>query len=89
MIHPQAGGLTCAGRAGVGQETGQGEFSRVAMVKQLAAEMSRATAAGDLEVARVAHETIGRLLALLASGSGAEGNAAVVDLATERDCRGR
>jgi dihydrodipicolinate synthase/N-acetylneuraminate lyase len=57
----------------------------VALVEQLAAEMSRATAAGDLEAARVAHEMIGRLLALLASGGGA----AIVDLATERDRRGR
>ncbi len=73
-----AGGVSMAG---------QGEFSRADMLGRLAEEMRRAAAAGDVEAARVAHEAMGRLLALMAASGPVGGGAAVLDLATERDRR--
>ena len=50
---------------------------RAELVQSLTNAISAAVAAGDLQVARVAHEALGRLIA--------DGNSAVVvDLATER-----
>ncbi|WP_437726114.1 hypothetical protein [Sorangium sp. So ce861] len=53
------------------------------LLGQLAEGMRAALAAGDVEAARIAHETIGRLL----GGPGADA-AGVVDLAVERTRRG-
>ncbi|WP_231864356.1 hypothetical protein [Sorangium cellulosum] len=53
------------------------------LLGQLAEGMRAALAAGDVEAARIAHETIGRLLG--APGADAAG---VVDLAAERARRG-
>ncbi|CAN96463.1 hypothetical protein predicted by Glimmer/Critica [Sorangium cellulosum So ce56] len=56
---------------------------RTVLLGQLAEGMRAALAAGDVEAARIAHETIGRLLG--APGADAAG---VVDLAAERARRG-
>ncbi|WP_437980856.1 hypothetical protein [Sorangium sp. So ce117] len=53
------------------------------LLRQLADGMRAALAAGDVEAARIAHETIGRLLG--APGADAGG---VIDLAAERARRG-
>jgi len=53
------------------------------MLAALSAGMTSALAAGDLEAARIAHDAIGRLLGSTAPPS------AVVDLAEERERRGR
>jgi hypothetical protein len=53
---------------------------RTVLLEQLTAGMSAAIAVGDLEVARIAHEAIGRLLGLAPAASAAP----VVDLAAER-----
>src|SRR5580700_954488 len=52
---------------------------RAALAADLAGHLARLLAAGDVEGARIAHETIGQLLAGEPSGS-----AAVLDLATDR-----
>ncbi|WP_437709623.1 hypothetical protein WMF45_34385 [Sorangium sp. So ce448] len=46
--------------------------------------MREALAAGDVEAARIAHETIGRLL----GAPGADAGGGVIDLAAERIRRG-
>lgn len=56
---------------------------RASLLCALADGMSATLAAGDVEAARIAHETIGRLLG--APGTGAAG---IIDLAAERDRRG-
>ncbi|WP_434048548.1 MULTISPECIES: hypothetical protein [Sorangium] len=53
------------------------------LLGQLAEAMRVALAAGDVEAARITHETIGRLLG--APGADAAG---VIDLAAERTRRG-
>jgi hypothetical protein len=57
---------------------------RASLLARLAGELAALTTAGDLEAARVVNETIGRLLARPAGE-----HAAVVDLAAEREKRGR
>jgi len=57
---------------------------RAALAADLAGHLARLLAAGDVEGARITHETIGRLLVTEPS----EG-AAVVDLAAERRRRER
>ncbi|WP_437961337.1 hypothetical protein WME76_17980 [Sorangium sp. So ce119] len=59
------------------------EDPRTVLLGQLAEGMRAALAAGDVEAARIAHETIGRLLG--APGADA---AAVIDLAAKRSRRG-
>jgi hypothetical protein len=56
---------------------------RASLASDLAGCMARLLAAGDVEGARIAHETIGKLLAAGPSG------AVVLDLATERRRRDR
>ncbi|WP_437627957.1 hypothetical protein [Sorangium sp. So ce1151] len=53
------------------------------LLRHLAEGMREALAAGDVEAARIAHETIGRLLGAPAADAGG-----VVDLAAERSRRG-
>lgn len=53
---------------------------RARMAAALTASLAEAMAVGDLEAARIAHDAIGRLLRVGASGDGA----AVVDLAGRR-----
>jgi hypothetical protein len=57
---------------------------RAALVADLAGHLAQLLAAGDIEGARLAHETIGRLLATEPGGS-----TAVLDLASERRRRER
>jgi hypothetical protein len=57
------------------------------VLARLAHDLGELAAAGDLDAARVLHETIGKLLAP-PPGGGGEG-ARVIDLAAERDRRGR
>jgi hypothetical protein len=52
---------------------------RAALAADLAGHMARLLAAGDVEGARITHETIGRLL-----GGEPSGGAVVLDLAAER-----
>jgi hypothetical protein len=59
---------------------------RAAVLARLARDLGELAAAGDLDGARIVHETIGRLL--VPPGGGGEG-AQVIDLAAERDRRGR
>jgi hypothetical protein len=54
---------------------------RAALLAHLSADMGAALAAGDLEAARIAHEAIGKLMAL---GLAPVDGAPVIDLATER-----
>ncbi len=54
---------------------------RAALLAHLSADMGAALAAGDLDAARIAHETIGKLMAL---GLAPVDGAPVIDLATER-----
>ncbi|AUX23345.1 uncharacterized protein SOCEGT47_038680 [Sorangium cellulosum] len=56
---------------------------RSVLLRQLAEGMREALAAGDVEAARIAHETIGRLL-----GAPGADVAGVIDLAAERTRRG-
>ncbi|WP_437277514.1 hypothetical protein WME90_40705 [Sorangium sp. So ce375] len=56
---------------------------RTVLLGQLAEGMRAALAAGDVEAARIAHETIGRLL-----GAPRADAAGVIDLAAERSRRG-
>ncbi|XXT25329.1 hypothetical protein WME94_27750 [Sorangium sp. So ce429] len=56
---------------------------RTVLLSQLAEGMRAALAAGDVEAARIAHETIGRLL-----GAPEADAAGVIDLAAERARRG-
>ncbi|HTN84190.1 MAG TPA: hypothetical protein VL242_10905 [Sorangium sp.] len=53
------------------------------LLGQLAEGMRAALAEGDLEAARIAHETIGRLLGAPGADAGS-----VIDLAAERSRRG-
>ncbi|WP_437587892.1 hypothetical protein [Sorangium sp. So ce1000] len=53
------------------------------LLRQLAEGMTEALAAGDVEAARIAHETIGRLLGTPDADAGG-----VIDLAAERTRRG-
>ncbi|WP_437753191.1 hypothetical protein [Sorangium sp. So ce1389] len=53
------------------------------LLRQLAEGMRAALAEGDVEAARIAHETIGRLLGAPGAGAGV-----AVDLAAERSRRG-
>jgi hypothetical protein len=61
---------------------------RATRIGRLAAEMAAAYAEGDVEGARAVHEAIGRLLAAPAAAQASDG-APVVDLARERERRGR
>ena len=58
------------------------------MIGRLAGELAALVAAGDLEGARLVHETIGRLLVPSGRAStDASGGAVVVDLEAERERR--
>ncbi|XYH94719.1 hypothetical protein ACMHYB_43900 [Sorangium sp. So ce1128] len=61
---------------------------RATLLVQLGEGLAAAVAAGDVETARVAHEAIGRLLGGPTSPQG-EAAAEVLDLARERERRGR
>jgi hypothetical protein len=61
---------------------------RAARIGRLAAEMAAAYAEGDVEGARAVHEAIGKILAAPAAAQASDG-APVVDLARERERRGR
>jgi hypothetical protein len=63
---------------------------RAARIGRLAAEMAAAYAEGDVEGARAVNEAIGKILAAPAPvGAQTSTGAPVVDLARERERRGR
>jgi hypothetical protein len=59
------------------------------MLAHLYSDMGAALSARDLDAARVAHEAIGKLLAAMQPGDGPGEGEPVVDLARERERRGR
>jgi hypothetical protein len=74
----------CAGGREAGDSQAKPASSRAAFLESLSTVLVAALAAGDIEVARIANEAIGRLLGAAGSEQGA-----VVDLAAERVRRER